>query len=105
VKTPGSRDGRSTHVVAVVELRGELDLETAKDLSWAVDEALRQGLDCVDLDTSHLTSLDSNGLSAIVRARQHVREHDQQFRVSGVQPWLHRLLERTGLLDVLGVER
>jgi anti-anti-sigma factor len=55
-----------------MELRGELDIGTARQLEQAVEAALEEGCREVVLDLTGTTLLDSAGLGALLRAKRTV---------------------------------
>jgi anti-anti-sigma factor len=59
----------------VIELCGELKLETAAPLGAALGEALEDDAEKIVLDLSRLESIDRSGLHAILLA--HLRASDQ----------------------------
>jgi anti-sigma B factor antagonist len=87
-----------------VEVEGELDLATAPQL----EEVLRRELaanGAVILDLSRVTFMDSSGLRAIITMIREADHRGQRLRVAGsMLPQLQRLIEITGLRDVLPVD-
>ncbi|MEV4544565.1 STAS domain-containing protein [Micromonospora echinaurantiaca] len=83
-----------------LRLAGELDFDTAPELIAAAADVRRD--DCQDLviDLTGVALCDSSGLSALV-----VVHRSDIVRLTGVGPQLASLLDRTGLTELLGVER
>jgi anti-anti-sigma factor len=88
--------------VAHIGLTGELDLHSSGELSTAVEEVLAGGPTGIDVDASGLSFADSAGLRALLLARNEATERGIGFRVSRVSEPLGRLLEMTGLREILG---
>jgi len=89
----------STALVAVV---GEVDLATAHLLRDGLLKVLReQATAIVDVDLAGVTFLDCTGISALVAVRNATGHTGRQMWVSHPQPIVRRVLELTGLLDVL----
>ena len=89
----------STARVAVV---GEVDLATAHLLRDRLLGVLREQSPAVlDVDLAGVTFLDCAGISALVVVRNAAIHTGRQMRVSHPQSIVRRVLELTGLLDVL----
>jgi anti-anti-sigma factor len=88
--------------VARIGLAGELDLHSSGELSTAVEEVLASDPTGIDIDASGLSFADSAGLRALLLARNEASERGIGFRVSRVSEPLGRLLEMTGLREILG---
>jgi len=87
---------------ARLRLSGELDFDTAPELVAATAELRRDGYQELLFDLSGLTLCDSSGLSAFLTAHQ---GGVVTIRLRGVGPQLRQLLDRTGLTELLAVER
>jgi anti-sigma B factor antagonist len=87
-----------------VEAEGELDLATAPQL----EELLRRQLDAsgdVTLDLSRVTFMDSSGLQAIIAILRGANTNGTRLRIAGsMMPQIQRLIEITGLQDILPVD-
>lgn len=82
--------------VDVVALRGELDVATADGLSdWLIDRA--GSLLVVDL--SDLTFMDGSGITALVIARNHLREHGGDLCLTRPRRLVRQALEIVDLAD------
>jgi anti-sigma B factor antagonist len=91
------RDG-SRGVVALV---GELDLHTAGELTTAVSGLLQQKVTRVEVDAGDLSFADSAGLRAVLMARAAAEDAGATFGVTVVSASVERLIEITGLSDLL----
>ena len=91
------RDGRYRLV-----LQGELDLASADKLEAAITRLCTAGALEIELDLREVTFLDSQGLRAVLAAREAcARHHVEYVLIRGENPVRQRLFEVTGLLDAL----
>jgi anti-anti-sigma factor len=89
--------------VRVVELAGELDVDSVGELEAALAGASAGARPRVCLDMSQLAFIDSTGLAAIIRGHLAVVEAGGAFAVVAVPGAVRRTLETTGLLEMLSV--
>lgn len=54
--------------IQVVTVQGELDLSNASGLARQVETAVRAGRNCVVIDLTNITHMDSTGLAAMIEA-------------------------------------
>jgi anti-sigma B factor antagonist len=94
---------RREGATAVIELAGELDLHSSGELGAAVDQVLADPPEAIDIDAQGLSFADSAGLRALLLARKQAEEQGVGLRLSRVSEPLGRLLEMTGLREILGV--
>ncbi|SCG74851.1 STAS domain-containing protein [Micromonospora coxensis] len=85
---------------ARLRLTGDLDFDTAPELVAVAAEARADGHHDLLIDLSGVGLCDSSGLSAFV-----VLAGAGTVRLTGVGPQLQQLLDRTGLTELLAVER
>ena len=86
---------------AVVVLRGEHDLAT-KDSLHAPFSSLIEDNQVVVADLSDTLYVDSSVIGELVRADRAARQAGKQFRLQlGTEPLVKRVLEISGLLNVL----
>jgi anti-sigma B factor antagonist len=90
---------REENGTPVVYLSGELDLTSARQFSTAIDAALGSHPGRLILDASGLTFMDSSGIVLLVSATQRV----QEVQVRDPSPIVRRLIELTGLSNVLRI--
>lgn len=84
--------------------RGDLDIGTTEVL----DEELRRAEDGharIEVDLGELTFMDSTGLQVLLLAHRRAAENGRRMTVLNVPPRVMRLLELTGVLDELGLDR
>jgi anti-sigma B factor antagonist len=83
-------------------LQGELDLAGADKLEATITRLCTGGALEIELDLREVTFMDSQGLRAILAAREACASHNAEyFLIRGEDPAQQRLFELTGLLDVL----
>ena len=90
---------REENGTPVIYLSGELDLISAGQFSAAIDAALGSHPGGLILDASGLNFMDSSGIVLLVSAAQRARE----VQVRNPTPIVRRLIELTGLSDVLRI--
>jgi anti-sigma B factor antagonist len=83
----------------VIYLSGELDLISAGQFSTAIDTALADHPGGLILDASGLNFMDSSGIALLVSAAQRAG----QMQVRNPTPIVRRLIELTGLSEVLRI--
>lgn len=87
---------------AVVALTGELDLSTSVQLRTALtDLRAGQGQAHLVVDLTDLSFMDSTGLGVLVRAHRDAEADGGSFAVVCQPGPARRVMEVTGLLDVL----
>ncbi|HEX6421327.1 MAG TPA: STAS domain-containing protein [Acidimicrobiales bacterium] len=88
---------------ALVTVAGELDLHSSAELTAEIGRVLDSGPAVVEIDATDLSFADSAGLRALLLARQDAERRGVGLRLTQVSGPLDRLLEMTGLREVLGV--
>ncbi|MEV4711388.1 STAS domain-containing protein [Micromonospora sp. NPDC049374] len=83
---------------AELRLTGDLDFDSAPELIDVVATLRRDGYQQFVIDLSGVGMCDSSGLSAFVVA---YRGGSVPLRLTGVNPTLRQLLDRTGLAELL----
>jgi anti-anti-sigma factor len=88
-----------------VRLVGELDIATAPDADRAITDALGPDVTDLELDARRLEFVDSSGLRCLISAANAVSAANPgaTVRLTGPTPPVRRVLEITGLMEVLGV--
>ena len=92
-----------TPPLAVLRLKGELDLNTAKAIGWAIDEALEQGCILVGMDLSGVPFIDCAGIGALVEANNLLRAAAAQLCVHRLSPEVARMMKLTRTDVLFGV--
>ena len=86
-----------------VAVEGEVDVFTAPDMRAELTGALRSHR-LVTVDLSAVTFMDSQGLSALIRAREEAESLGGCLRLDKVPARVMKLLELTGLDTLLTVD-
>ena len=84
-------------------LRGELDLLAAPNLRTALLEAGRHDGGTIELDLSAVSFIDSTGISVIVQAWQRANAEGGRLVLGAASPVVARVIEATGLTELLAV--
>ncbi len=83
--------------VAVVELQGELDGESAESLQKTVTEIIGTRKVGIVLNVSDVGFIDSQGLEKLLWARDYCNENSCQLRLAGLDENCAKILEITRL--------
>ncbi len=83
----------------VISVSGEVDISNAAKLREAIDLALEQPTEKVQLDFEHVAYIDSTGIGVLVGAAHHADEHGKRFDVVNAQSGVMRVAQ------LLGVDR
>lgn len=86
---------------ACLRLAGELDLSTAPELTAAIDKLIAAGETRVLLDLTDLTFCDSTGMAVFVRGDNRAAADGGWLRLTGANGRVERVLQVTGLAEVL----
>jgi anti-anti-sigma factor len=81
----------------VIELGCDIDLTGADPLGESLCQVIDGARRDIVVDLSGVLVINSRGLAMMARVHQHARTQDCSVTWKGVQPWLPRLLEITGL--------
>jgi anti-anti-sigma factor len=80
----------------VVELRGELDIANAGQVTAELAIVCARAPGVVVVDLSEVGFLDSSGLEALVRAQRQARIAGSEVRLAGLRPQALRVLQLSG---------
>lgn len=83
--------------IVVLGLHGELDLESASEVSDAVATVLQRRPLGLALDLRGLSFMDSSGIHVVIRAEEQCRGDGIRFCLVGGRPSIRRLLDLCGL--------
>jgi anti-sigma B factor antagonist len=83
-----------------VMLAGEIDASSCNTLRTCLAD-IPPGCRQVTLDLAAVTFMDSTGVAEIIRTAQHLEPEGRVVRVRNPHPHVQRLLELTGLTDLL----
>lgn len=89
----------------LVYVSGEVDVSNADDLRGALNDALGQGCQRVEVDLGDVSYIDSTGIGVLVGAARRAAEASQEFIVSHPQHNVARVLMLLGVSDELGVSQ
>lgn len=92
--------GRGT----IIHVRGEVDVQSVSRLVAAIDAAFTGATERVLIECDDMTFIDSVGLGALVRAARLAHERDLGVALTGLRPHVRKVLEITGLSNVLREE-
>jgi anti-anti-sigma factor len=87
---------------AQLTLTGELDAHTAPFLTDAVDQVGAGAPDRIVVDLAQVSFIDSAGLGGLLRVRNAAVESGVPFTVANRSDVVNRLIELTGLEELLG---
>jgi anti-sigma B factor antagonist len=96
-------ESRVTDGRAVVVVSGELDLDGVNLLHAEVRTLIRNEVRTIELDAEALAFIDSAGLHAVLSCQSQSRAAGIPFRVISLSPQLSRVVELTGLAEVLAI--
>ena len=82
---------------AVVDVQGDIDLQSAPLLRQALLDCAEADEQRVILNLEHVGFLDSTGLSAIIAGHRAVQNRQGSLMLAGVAPQVQRLLDLTHL--------
>jgi anti-sigma B factor antagonist len=87
--------------VVVVSVAGELDMATAPQLQDHITDLLDKGRSHIVFDLANVSFCDSTGLSVFVRAKNGADDVGGAVRLAAPQRGVLRILEVSGLVEVL----
>jgi len=97
-------DAVNSDAGVTVMLHGELDIATAPDVEERATLLLRRPIHHLTFDLADVSIVDSTGLAALVRISQRAHAADCTLALINVRPLVRRVLDVTGLADVLNVQ-
>lgn len=81
----------------VVSVAGEVDISNADKLRDAIDLALEQPTERVELDFSQVAYIDSTGIGVLVGAAHRASERGRGLAITGAQPNVLRVVQLLGV--------
>jgi anti-anti-sigma factor len=87
--------------IALLEIEGEVNAYTARDLDRALNELLAQGQTRLLLDASKVVFITSAGLRAITFAQREAQQQGGEVRLFGLSDQVRRVFEMAGLDELL----
>lgn len=88
---------------AMVAVRGDVDRAGAQVLLGALDVAVMMPITVLTVDLEQVSSLGGPGLAALVAGRLRAAHRDITFRLSSMPNQARRLVEASGLAELLGL--
>jgi anti-sigma B factor antagonist len=85
----------------LVRAEGELDLYAAPDLKQRLADSIEAGKTRIVVDLTDAAFMDSTALGVLIGALKRVRLRDGSLTVASAQPTILRILEVTGMDQVL----
>ena len=89
--------------IAVLQLRGELDADTAIKLQDTLAALLERPVPRIVVDLTDLKFCDSVGLSAFITSKQVITARGGWLSFAGANPFLTQLMETVGLLRYFAI--
>jgi anti-sigma B factor antagonist len=89
--------------VRVLKLEGELDLSVASEFEQEIIRSLDRASEGVCIDLTDVSYLDSSSVRALLRASE-AEDSGKKLQVTGASGITRRVLELTGVDEVLGLE-
>ena len=86
-----------------VAMAGEVDAHTAPQMKAALLEAVSRH-QCVTVDLAAVTFMDSQGLAALLRARQEAESRGGNIRLEHVPTRVMKLLRITALESIFNID-
>ncbi|MBG0560901.1 STAS domain-containing protein [Actinoplanes aureus] len=83
--------------VAVLQLCGELDADTASQLHATLADLMERPVPRIVVDLTELKFCDSVGLSAFITSKQVIAARGGWLSFAGANPFLAQLMETVGL--------
>lgn len=93
-------EARDDAGVRVVRLVGEVDISNADAIGEKLDQMLGDGNERLVVDLTALEFMDSSGIAMLLRAAGRV----ESIAVRNPTPVVRRIIECTGLADILRIE-
>jgi anti-anti-sigma factor len=87
--------------MATFHVHGELDLARSPDFSVELDAFAASTTEDIELDCAQLTFIDSSGIKTVYAFARALAETNRTVVASNVQPTCRRVLQVSGLYDVL----
>lgn len=92
---------RNAETVTIVAIAGSVDGLTAESLMNALGEQVRSGRTNLVADFTDVQYTSSAGLRALLATMKETRQRGGDFRLAGVSPDVHRVLELSGFTSIL----
>lgn len=87
----------------LIKVSGEVDISNADKLRDAINLALEQPTEAVELDFADVSYIDSTGIGVLVGAAHHAQEHGKRFGAVNAQPGVMRVAQLLGVDEEIGI--
>ena len=87
-----------------VRLEGEVDVSTATDLAFVLDDVIGREAPLLTIDLTGVTFLDSSGLRVLLRSERAVRESGGGLVLAGAGRTVSRILDMAGVAHRFGLD-
>lgn len=91
-----ARNGR----LVLFHVEGPLSFGSARDVAKLMQSDLEK--DVLAIDMRHVPFIDSSACAALEEVVSRLNEEDDTVLLFGVRPEVHEMLEKTGVVDILG---
>ncbi len=98
---------RTTGVVQILDLHGELDAHTAADLEAAIQKCQKDNRVHILINGANLLYISSAGLGVFMAYIEEVRESGGDIKIAGLQPKVYNVFDLLGfpmLFDIIESE-
>lgn len=93
----------SENGIGILEVEGDLDADTARELGKALSDLLAQGVSRLVLDVTSMTFISSVGLRTVLCAHLEALDLGGEVRLFGLNPQVERIFEIAGFNEILHV--
>jgi anti-sigma B factor antagonist len=87
----------------VLPLKGEIDLHVSPSVTASLNEMIDKKPECLVIDLSGVSYIDSAGLAALIQAMQKVEAYGGKFRLAGLQETVRSIFEISRLDQVFQI--
>ena len=94
----------AAHEIVLVQVEGEVDAHTSREVDRALNELLDQGRTRLVLDATDMSFISSAGLRAIVYAYREASHRGGGLRVCGLNAQVRRVFEMAALDEFLELD-
>src|SRR5215467_14376063 len=87
----------------VLPLKGEIDLHVSPSVTASLNEMITKKPECMVVDLSDVSYIDSAGLAALIQAMQKVEGYGGKFMLAGLQETVRSIFEISRLDQVFQI--
>jgi len=96
-------ESRKDQGVALMALKGRLDVLTSKELDAALNKVLDEGERYIVLDFTALDYVSSSGLRVLLAARKRLKTSNGQVALCGLNAFNRDVMETTGFISLFAL--